>query len=230
MGLGEGALQVMDWNEALAVMAKVDADRQIPRCADLIDRRYLFDNAQGKRILEVGTYTGISTLCLALAGKSVTTVDRNDVNANDGYWGQKKLVDERREWAAKNPEYAPPARPIRPSDLTEGLDVTYITGNAPEVLGTLPGGYNFAFLDATKVEESVYRIIKAVIKLTKGLIVLHDIYPNGEVFRPGICHDIGPWRAYERIRTEGYEGRLVQEYLGQPMRMAEIVSGCQPSH
>lgn len=212
----------MTWDEALTYMARFGVDRQVPRCADLIDRRYLFDHAQGKRVLEVGTYTGISTLALALAAKSVTTVDRENVNGPGGYWAQHRLVEERSEWAAKSPAYAPAARPTEPLELLRGFDVTFVTGNAPEVLSTLPGGYDFAFIDSTKVEDSVYAIIKAVMRLTKGLIVLHDIYPRGEVFREGICHDIGPWKAFERVCAEGYTGRLVQEYMGQPMRMAEI--------
>ena len=215
----------MNWNEALDRMTRCGVNETIPNCAAIDTRRYLFESVRrlrAHRVLEVGTYIGVSTLALALGLEGtgrILTVDLHDVLAPDGYW------------ATDADENGAPIMGASPAVLWEhgGVadKISFIHAPAPGVLHWLQPGFDFAFVDAWKHEDVVYETLVGTIRLMRpgGIIAVHDVYPNGEQFLPGITSDPGPWLAVERLRRERPE--LDVRYLtklpdGGEDRMAEI--------
>ncbi len=105
---------------------------------------------QPKSILEIGTYTGYATLCLAegLAGKgAIHTIDQNE-----------ELVDFQRKYFKK-----------------AGFDknVTQHTGAALAIIPTLKKNFDLVFIDADKKNYSAYFDL-IINKVNKGGIILSD--------------------------------------------------------
>lgn len=111
-----------------------------------------------ENILEIGTYTGYSTLCMALAVPSakITALDKNIewTNVAKKYW-QIAGVDQR---------------------------INLILGDAAQTIKTLPyAHFDCVFIDAKKADYPIY-IKESLERLTKkGIIFVDNVLWNGRV-------------------------------------------------
>lgn len=101
-------------------------------------------------ILEIGTYTGYSGICMARGlGKEgkLITLDINDELETmvRGFFGESGLADK----------------------------IDYRLGNALEIIPTLPGPFDMVFIDADKINYSKYYDM-VIDKLNPGGIILAD--------------------------------------------------------
>jgi predicted O-methyltransferase YrrM len=103
-----------------------------------------------KKILEVGTYTGYATLCMAeglTTGGSIDTIDHNE-----------ELTDMQRRYFDQSPY---------------GSQIIQHLGEAKDILKSLTGPYDLVFLDADK--ENYPRYFDLIIdKLEMGGVILSD--------------------------------------------------------
>ena len=103
-----------------------------------------------KKILEVGTYTGYATLCMAeglTTDGSIDTIDHNE-----------ELADMQRRYFDQSPY---------------GSQIVQHLGEAKDVLKTLTGPYDLVFLDADK-ENYPHYFDLIIDKLKMGGILLSD--------------------------------------------------------
>lgn len=103
-----------------------------------------------KKILEVGTYTGYATLCMAeglTTGGSIDTIDHNE-----------ELADMQRRYFNQSPY---------------GRQIVQHLGEAKDILKTLAGPYDLVFLDADK-ENYPHYFDLIIDKLKTGGILLSD--------------------------------------------------------
>ncbi len=117
---------------------------------------------QPRRVLEIGTFTGYSALCLA---KGLT---------EDGVLHTIELRDEDAAVSRKN------------FNLSNANDKIILhTGNALEIIPTLQETWDLVFIDADKVGYIDY--YKMVLpRLRKGGAILADnVFFHGEVLEPG---------------------------------------------
>ncbi len=119
-----------------------------------------------KRILEIGTYTGYATLCLAeglTADGQIDTIDNNEELADF----QKKYFD----------------RSERTHQIIQHL------GNALEIIPTLTTDFDLVFIDADK--ENYINYFKMIVpKVRKGGIILSDnVLWSGKVLEPVKSND-----------------------------------------
>lgn len=189
----------MKWDQAVALRPYLD--KRYVNAAGVQGRRFLFDRARGS-VLEIGTYTGMTAIALAVAGARVVTVDVADVNADGAFWAQRESAG-------------------RPRELAAGLDIEFVTMRSLDYLRDAPS-FDMAFLDGSHLEDDVY----AELCLVKApFIVLHDVFPEGE--DPGEHTFIpGPWAAMRRYCAErGLTPQFVREYHGEIVRMGIIEAG-----
>ncbi len=114
-----------------------------------------------KRILELGTFTGYSALCLAEGleeGGELITIDKDD-----------ELVPIQDEFIAKSPF----------SDL-----IKRYTGNAMEVLPELEGPFQLIFIDADKENYNNYLPLALSLCEVGSLIIIDNMLWEGKVLSP----------------------------------------------
>ena len=172
------------------------------------DRRalyYLIRALRPRRVLEVGTHIGASTLYIARALRangegSVVTVDITDVN--DSVLGAWRSVGQR----------------MSPRSFAQELGcsdrITFVVSTSQQFLATSAESFDLIFLDGDHAAHTVYgEISRSLVALSaSGTIVLHDFYPNGKALYPRDRAILGPYRALARIERE--EPRLVVRPLG----------------
>ena len=103
-----------------------------------------------KKILEVGTYTGYATLCMAeglTTGGSIDTIDHSE-----------ELADMQRRYFDQSPY---------------GSQIVQHLGEAKDILKTLAGPYDLVFLDADK-ENYPHYFDLIIDKLETGGVILSD--------------------------------------------------------
>lgn len=114
-----------------------------------------------RHILEIGTYTGYSALCLCegLAGDgTLITLDTNE-----------ELEDFTRDVFAR-------------SQYDSQID--YRIGNALDVLPTLPGPFDLVFIDADKANYSCYYDLILDKMNSGGIIIADNVLWSGKVVEP----------------------------------------------
>jgi predicted O-methyltransferase YrrM len=163
------------------------------------DRRalyYLTIALKPRRVLEVGTHVGASTLHIAMALKrlnqdgKVTTVDIADVNHPEtGAWKELQLKKSPREFA-------------RELGCLEQIE--FRTGACLTVMQATKERYDFVFLDGDHRALAVYQEISAALPLLNpgGVILLHDYCPGGKALYQNDAVLLGPFYAIERVRKE----------------------------
>lgn len=111
-----------------------------------------------KRVLEIGTFTGYATLCLAeglAEGGEVHTIDINEEQQErvQGYFD---------------------ASPY-------GNAINYHIGDAADIIGRIPGGFDLVFIDADKKRNLYYfqQLIERTV--TGGLILIDNVLWKGKV-------------------------------------------------
>jgi predicted O-methyltransferase YrrM len=109
-------------------------------------------------IVELGTYTGYATLCLAeglTSGGTIVTVDNN-----------RELTDRVKRYFNESP-YA--------------QQIDYRCGNALDIVPTLQGGIDLAFIDADKQNYlTYYRMLLPKMK-TGGILLADNVLWSGKV-------------------------------------------------
>ncbi len=111
-----------------------------------------------KNILEIGTYTGYSALCLAEGvqkGGRLVTIDKNEElkEFTQSYFDKSAYADK----------------------------IEFIIGNALEVIPDLPQQFDIVFIDADKINYSNYynMVIDKVVK--GGFIIADNVLWSGKV-------------------------------------------------
>jgi caffeoyl-CoA O-methyltransferase len=138
-----------------------------------------------KTILEVGTYTGYATLCLAeglASGGSIDTIDHNE-----------ELVDLQRRYFDQS---------------AYGSQIIQHLGEANDILRSLSGPYDMVFLDADKENYPLYFDL-IIDKLSTGGILLSDnVLWSGKVLESATDEATAALQAYnhkinadERVET-----------------------------
>ncbi len=118
-------------------------------------------------ILEIGTYTGYATLCLAEGLRDSGTLDTIDVN--------EELVDFQRKYFNRSPW---------------GNQIFQHLGPALEIIPNLNKSYDLAFIDADK--ENYCNYFELLLpKMAKGGLILSDnVLWSGKVLDPDSATDI----------------------------------------
>jgi len=136
---------------------------------------YMIAHFQPKRLLEIGTHIGCSTIHIALALKlsnnsntHLITVDIEDVNDS---------MEKR--WKKFGSKYSP-------RELVENVHyderATFVKDNSLHFLSNCKERFDFIFLDGSHYAPIVYQEIPLALKLlnNNGTILLHDYFPNGK--------------------------------------------------
>ena len=157
---------------------------------------YLITALAPKNVLEIGTHIGASTLHIACAlrqvgeGGVVTSVDIIDVNhPKEGAWKKIGLS-------------------ASPSDFAKNLGclqhVQFYTGPCQEFMRTTDKKYDFIFLDGDHTAQSVYKEVCLALDILseRGVLLLHDYYPNGDPLFPDGNVIYGPYMAIEHIKKK----------------------------
>ena len=113
---------------------------------------------QPSRILEIGTYTGYATLCLAeglRANGKLVTIDSNEELAirTQSYFDQSEFKDQ----------------------------ITMEVGNAVEVIPTLQESWDLVFIDADKGNYSHYFDLVIDKMNTGGIIIADNVLWSGKI-------------------------------------------------
>ena len=133
-----------------------------------------------KKILEVGTYTGYATLCMAeglTTDGSIDTIDHNE-----------ELADMQRRYFDQSPY---------------GSQIVQHLGEAKDVLKTLTGPYDLVFLDADK-ENYPHYFDLIIDKLETGGVILSDnVLWSGKVLEKAIDEATSALQEYNhKINTD----------------------------
>lgn len=162
------------------------------------DRRALYHLIayfKPRRILEIGTHVGASTVHIASALRRfvdqgrLCTADILDVNGPEAAWRSCGMRQ-------------PPSGVML--DLGLGPIVDFIVTPAAAVLETSGQRFDMIFLDGDHAKSAVYREIAAALRALNpnGLLLLHDFYPDGKPLVPDGNVEFGPAAAASRIARE----------------------------
>jgi len=113
---------------------------------------------QPKQILEVGTYTGYSALCLAEGLQPGGTLHTIDIN--------EELEDRVRSYFEK-------------AGLTESIK--YYIGNALEIIPAIDTTFDLVFIDADKINNAMYYDMVIDKVRTGGFIITDNVLWSGKV-------------------------------------------------
>ncbi len=148
------------------LLAKLDRDAHVK----LLRPRMLSGHLQGRvlkmlcrimsphRVLEIGTYTGYATLCMAEALQEGARIDTIEIN------------DEMEDFIMKYVNESPDKNKIR-----------LIIGDATEVIPSLEETYDMVFIDADKRMYSTYYELVFPIVRPGGLILADNTLWSGKV-------------------------------------------------
>jgi len=198
------------------------------------DRRalfYLVNYLKPRRLLEIGTHIGASTVYLAGALTSVTngscaeqklvTVDIVDVNDPRGPWFEAGSQSS-------------------PKDLlkSQGLEslVEFVSSRSLDYLGQTTETFDLILLDGDHAAATVYQELSAALARLRpgGVIVLHDYFPGGEAIWSNASVKLGPYLAVRRLMMEGVPLSVVplgelpwSTKLGSTKTSLALVTGAQ---
>ncbi len=186
------------WLAAQAEIGTVLSDIDLYGGVNPGDRRalfYLVTALRPRRVLEVGTHIGASTLYIAQALKrtggegTVTTVDVVDVNAAHGPWQQLGLPR------------APEANAVR---LGCRDRISFRAQSSLAFMQETEERFDLIFLDGDHSANAVYQEVAAGLRLLNpgGVILLHDYYPEARLMYPDGTIIFGPFQALSRIGRE----------------------------
>ena len=114
-----------------------------------------------KRILEIGTYTGYSALCLAEGLQADGQIDTIDIN--------EELTDMQRKYF----------------DVSGfGKQIVQHLGNAAEIIPGIEGTFDFVFIDADKEQYPLYFDLIVDRVRSGGLIIADNVLWSGKVLEP----------------------------------------------
>jgi predicted O-methyltransferase YrrM len=121
---------------------------------------------QPERILEIGSYTGYSAICLCEGLRPNGRMDAVEINPElnsiqDKYWIEAGIRDK----------------------------ITRYNGAAADILPTLDGGYDLIFLDADKENYPIYYEACLNLLRTGGVLLIDNVLWTGKVVEPVTKHD-----------------------------------------
>lgn len=121
---------------------------------------------QPERILEIGSYTGYSAICLCEGLRPNGRMDAVEINPElntiqDKYWKEAGIFDK----------------------------ITRYNGPAATILPTLDGGYDLIFLDADKENYPHYYEECLRLLRTGGVLLIDNVLWTGKVVEPVTKHD-----------------------------------------
>jgi len=157
---------------------------------------HLLARAQGaRRILEIGTLGGYSTIWLARALPT------------DGELVTCEIDPHHAEVAAAN---------FVRAAVDKLIDLR--VGPARDTLATLEGGFDLAFIDADKASGADY--FRSCVRLvrTGGVIIVDNVVRAGTILDPGSADEavIGTWRLADAIAAEpGVDATVMQTVGGK---------------
>jgi predicted O-methyltransferase YrrM len=121
---------------------------------------------QPKNILEIGTYTGYSTICLAeglVKNGKIHTIDKNE-----------ELVEIQKKYFLR-------------SKFNENIEIH--TGNALDIINGLNINFDLIFLDADKENYVTYFQIISKILNKNGVLITDNVLWHGKVLNSKESHD-----------------------------------------
>lgn len=121
---------------------------------------------QPKNILEIGTYTGYSTICLAeglVKNGKIHTIDKNE-----------ELVEIQKKYFLR-------------SKFNENIEIH--TGNALDIINGLNINFDLIFLDADKENYATYFQIICKILNKNGVLITDNVLWHGKVLNSKETHD-----------------------------------------
>ena len=128
--------------------------------------KLLVEMTGARRVLEIGSFTGYSTICLALGLPEGGRVDALEIN--------DELEDLMREgWARAG----------------VADRITLHIGDALETLKSLQGNYDLVFIDANKRQYCEYYELVMPLLRPGGIIVADDVLWDGKVYTEPIARD-----------------------------------------
>jgi len=190
---------VAAWEEDHPKIDGIFGNREFVGGVNPGDRRalyFLIMALKPRNVLEVGTHIGSSTIFIAAALKKLnengklTTVDIVDVN--DPVRGSWKKI----------------GMHMSPANFAAELGlldlIRFHKGLSLDFMNTTDQRFDFIFLDGDHKANAVYEELASALPLLceKGLVLLHDYYPNGKPLYPHCVAMIGPFLALRRIQKE----------------------------
>ena len=121
---------------------------------------------QPKNILEIGTYTGYSTICLAeglVKNGKIHTIDKNE-----------ELVEIQKKYFLR-------------SKFNKNIEIH--TGNALDIINGLNINFDLIFLDADKENYATYFQIISKILNKNGVLITDNVLWHGKVLNSKEAHD-----------------------------------------
>ena len=121
---------------------------------------------QPKNILEIGTYTGYSTICLAeglVKNGKIHTIDKNE-----------ELVEIQKKYFLR-------------SKFNKNIEIH--TGNALDIINDLNINFDLIFLDADKENYATYFQIICKILNKNGVLITDNVLWHGKVLNSNESHD-----------------------------------------
>ena len=121
---------------------------------------------QPKNILEIGTYTGYSTICLAeglVKNGKIHTIDKNE-----------ELVEIQKKYFLR-------------SKFNKNIEIH--TGNALDIINGLNINFDLIFLDADKENYATYFQIICKILNKNGVLITDNVLWHGKVLNSKETHD-----------------------------------------
>ena len=121
---------------------------------------------QPKNILEIGTYTGYSTICLAeglVKNGKIHTIDKNE-----------ELVEIQKKYFLR-------------SKFNKNIEIH--TGNALDIINSLNINFDLIFLDADKENYATYFQIICKILNKNGVLITDNVLWHGKVLNSKESHD-----------------------------------------
>jgi SAM-dependent methyltransferase len=126
----------------------------------------LAELAEGKKVLEIGSYQGKSTICMAQTAESVFALDHHEGDI---------CTDAQRNEDAPDNTLASISTHLAEWDVTD--KVTLLVGDSQAVCPTLKdGAFDLCFVDGSHDGCSVYHDVTQALRLVRvgGVIALHD--------------------------------------------------------
>jgi caffeoyl-CoA O-methyltransferase len=149
-----------------AIVAATSAQTEMPEMmSGLVEARLLqtlVRMSRARRVLEVGTFTGVGALAIAEAlrpGGTVTTLEADPANASLA----------RAHFAA---------HPL-------GSRVEMIVGDAMKLLEELRGPFDLAYIDAWKPDYPTYFELVLPLLTAGGMMVFDNVIRGGRALQPG---------------------------------------------
>jgi SAM-dependent methyltransferase len=164
----------------LEIAAGFQPPEEVPGWLPLDEGQLLYEQAVDRRVLELGTALGRSTVCLAQQGRQVVSVDVQD-QSEAKEWCRRYGVEER---------------------------VVFHQGEVERIVPRLEERFDMVFIDTEHDETSVKRDIEAALPMLRpgGLIAFHDYPDPGWPDVRRVVDDYARRLGWRRIAQANYLG------------------------